>query len=168
MRHSILLAGCLLLATLTSALAQSSGVTADQVWARATPGGAKTAAVYMTLSNKGGGDDRLVAVTTPAAGAAEVHTMTTENGVMRMRPAGPLDVKAGGSVVLKPGGLHVMLMDLKAPLVAGQRFPLSLTFEKAGKIDVTATVEKAGAMGPGGSMPGMPNMPGMKMNGSGG
>lgn len=156
MLRSIVVAGALILASLAGAAAQAPTVEADHVWARATPGGAKTAVVYMTLVNKGTADDRLVSVSTPAAGLAEVHTTITDNGVMRMRPAGPLEVKPGASVVLKPGGYHVMLMDLKGPLVAGQSFALTLTFEKAGKLDVTAVVQKAGAMGPG-------TMPGMKM-----
>lgn len=156
MPRSIALAAFLVLATIAGAAAQTSTIEADHVWARATPGGAKTAAIYMTLVNKGAADDRLVSVSTPVAGMAEVHTTTTENGVMRMRPAGPLDLKPGASLVLKPGGYHVMLMDLKGPLIAGQSIPLSLTFEKAGKLDVSAVVQKPGAMGPGA-------MPGMKM-----
>jgi periplasmic copper chaperone A len=156
MLRSIALAALLVLASVGGAAAQTPSIQADHVWARATPGGAKTAAIYMTLSNKGTADDRLVSVSTPVAGTAEVHSTTTENGMMRMRPAGPLDVKPGTPVVLKPGGYHVMLMDLKGPLVAGQSFAVTLTFEKAGAVEVTATVEKAGAMGPGA-------MPGMKM-----
>jgi copper(I)-binding protein len=109
----------------------------------------------MTLVNKGPGDDRLVSVSTPVAGKAEVHATTTENGVMHMQPVEALDVKPGTPTVLKPGGYHVMLMDLKGPLVAGKTFAVTLGFEKSGKIDTTATVEKIGAMAPGG-MPGMP------------
>lgn len=156
MLRLIALAKLLLLATAAGALAQTSTIQADHVWARATPGGAKTAAVYMTLVNKGTADDRLLSVSTPVAGVAELHTSTMENGVTRMRPVEALDVKPGTPTVLKPGGYHVMLMDLKGPLVAGQSFAVSLTFEKAGRIDVAAVVEKAGAMGPGA-------MPGMKM-----
>ena len=155
MLRSILLAGLLAVAGVAAA-AQTPTVKVEHAWARATPGGAKTAALYMTLLNKGGDDDRLVSVATPVAGQAEVHSTTTENGVMRMRPVEALDVKAGTSTILKPGGYHVMLMDLKAPLVAGQSFAVTLTFENAGKIDVTVTVEKAGATAPGA-------MPGMKM-----
>jgi copper(I)-binding protein len=126
----------------------------NQAWARATPGGAKTAALYMTLVNKGAAEDRLVSVSTPVAGKAEVHSTTTENGVMHMGPVAALGVKPGTPTVLKPGGYHVMLTDLKAPLVAGQTFTVSLTFEKAGTVEATATVQKVGAMGPG-AMPGM-------------
>ena len=156
MFRSILLAGLLAVAGVVTAGAQSPTVKVEHAWARATPGGAKTAALYMTLLNKGGADDRLVSVSTPVAGKAEVHSTTTENGVMRLRPVEALDVKAGTSTILKPGGYHVMLTDLKAPLVAGQSFAVTLTFENAGKIDATATVQKAGATAPGA-------MPGMKM-----
>jgi len=156
MLRSIAFAGLLIFAAIAGAAAQSGGIEVDHVWARATPGGAKTAALYMTLTNKGTDADRLVAVSTPVAGTADVHTTITENGVMRMRPAGPLEVKPGTPVEMKPGGYHIMLMQLAGPLVAGQSFPVNLTFEKAGKVEVTATVEKAGAMGPGA-------MPGMKM-----
>ncbi|MGH7122816.1 MAG: copper chaperone PCu(A)C [Stellaceae bacterium] len=154
--RSILLVGLLALASAGTAVAQTGSVVVEQAWARATPGGAKTAALYMTLVNKGPAEDRLVSVSTPAAGKAELHSTTTENGVMHMGPVAALEVKPGTPTVLKPGGYHVMLMDLKGPLVAGQSFALTLTFEKAGKVDATATIEKVGAMGPGA-------MPGMKM-----
>ena len=156
MLKSILLAGLLAIAGAVTTAAQAPTVKVEHAWARATPGGAQSAALYMTLVNKGGANDRLVSVATPVAGKAEVHSTTTENGVMRMRPVEALDVKAGTSTVLKPGGYHVMLTELKAPLVAGQSFTVTLTFENAGKIDATATVEKTGAAAPGA-------MPGMKM-----
>ena len=107
MLRSILLTGLLAVAVVTTAAAQAPTVKVEHAWARATPGGAKTAALYMTLVNKGGADDRLVSVATPVAGKAEVHSTTTENGIMRMRPVEALDVKAGTSTVLKPGGYHV-------------------------------------------------------------
>jgi copper(I)-binding protein len=153
---SILLAVLLAIGAIAGAAAQSTTVEVQHPWARATPAGAKTAALYMTLVNHGPADDRLLSVTTPVAGKAEVHSTTTENGVTRMRPAGALTVAPGIPTELKPGGYHVMLMDLKAPLVAGQSVSLTLTFEKAGQVNATAAVEKAGASGPG-------DMPGMKM-----
>ena len=154
MLKSIAIAALLIAAITTGAAAQTSPIEADRVWARATLSGARTAVVYMTLINKGHDDDRLVAVSTDLAGRADVHATRTENGVMSMRPVTALDVKPGAPTVLKPGGYHVMLMDLKEPLVAGQSFALSLTFEKAGKIDVTGIVEKADAMHSD-TMPGM-------------
>ena len=156
MLKSIPFALALVVATVASVAAQTAPIAADHVWARASPSGAKTAAVYLTLVNKGAAEDRLVAVSTGVAGKAELHKTTTENGIASMRPVPALDVKPGTTVVFKPGGYHIMLMELKEPLVAGQSFPLSLTFEKAGKMDVTVTVEKAGAADSG-------SMPGMKM-----
>ena len=141
------------------ACAQSGTIEVDHVWARATPGGAKTGAIYLTLVNKGTVDDKLVSASTPAAGMAQLHQMSMDNGVMKMRPIAAIDVKPGGKTELKPGGLHIMLMELKGPLVEGKSVPLTLTFEKAGKVEVTATIEKAGAMAP----PATPAMPGMKM-----
>lgn len=152
--RSIFLVGLMLLGSAASAVAQMSPIEVNQAWARATPGGAKTAALYMTLVNKGPAEDRLVSVSTPVAGKAELHSTTTQNGVMHMGSLAGLAVKPGSPTVLKPGGNHVMLMDLKAPLVAGQTFSVSLTFEKAGAVETTVTVQKVGAMGPG-AMPGM-------------
>jgi copper(I)-binding protein len=154
MLRSTFVIGLLLLASVAPAVPQTKAIEVTQAWARATPGGAKTAALYMTLVNKGSAEDRLVSVSTPVAGKAEVHSSTTENGVMHMGPVAALAVKPGTPTILKPGGYHVMLTDLKAPLVAGQTFTVSLTFEKAGTIEATATVQKVGAMGPG-AMPGM-------------
>jgi periplasmic copper chaperone A len=148
----------LLVGAMSSAMAQTSNIEVDHAWARATPGGAKTAAIYLTLVNKGTAPDRLMAAATSAAGKAEIHSTTEDNGVMRMRPVDSIEVKPGMPVTFKPGGYHVMLMDLKAPLKEGQQVPLTLTFEKAGKVDVTAAVEKAGSMG---TQP--HDMPGMKM-----
>ena len=154
MPRSILLIVLLWLVSAAAAVAQTSQIQVSQAWARATPGGAKTAALYMTLVNKGPAEDRLLSVSTPVAGMAEVHSKTTENGFMHMGAVANLAVKPGSPTVLKPGGYHVMMMDLKAPLVAGETFTLTLTFEKAGTIEAKATVEKVGAMRPG-AMPGM-------------
>ena len=133
-------------------------ISVEHAWARATPGNIRTGGVYLTIVDHGPGDDRLVAVSTPVAGKAEVHEMHEDKGVMVMRPVGGIAVAPGQSVELKPGGYHVMLMELKQPLKEGDNFPLTLTFEKAGPIQVSVTVEKPGARGP---MP--PAMPGMKM-----
>jgi copper(I)-binding protein len=128
------------------AWAQSGSVQVKDAWARATPGKAQTGAAYFTVESAT--PDRLVAVSTPAADKAELHNMTTEGGVMKMRPLAGIDLPAGQAVTLKPGGTHVMLMGLKAPLQAGQSVPMTLTFEKSGKREITVTVETAGAMGP--------------------
>jgi copper(I)-binding protein len=143
------LLGLLAVSIAAHAAAQSANpqtVQAVNVWARATPQGAKTGAAYMTLVNPGPADDRLVGVTTPVAGEAQIHSISLENGVMMMRPVPSIEVKAGSTSVLKPAGYHVMLMDLKQPLVEGQSFPLTLIFSKAGNVQVTAKIGGIGAM----------------------
>jgi copper(I)-binding protein len=124
-----------------------AGVAVEAVWARATPPGAKTGAVYLTLVNNGAADDRLVGVSTPVADRAQLHVESNDNGVMRMRPLAAVDVKPGAHVTFKPGGMHVMLLGLKRQLKEGDRFPLALDFAKAGRREVLVAVAKAGAMG---------------------
>jgi copper(I)-binding protein len=128
------------------ALAQSNPVKVENAWARATPPRAEVGAVYMTLTASG--PDRLVGVSTPAAAKAEVHEMSTENGVMRMRETPGIMLPAGQPVVLGPGGYHVMLMGLKGPLKQGQTVPLHLTFASAPPVDVTAAVGDIGGSAP--------------------
>ncbi len=144
-------AACLLIAG--AAMAQTGLVEVKDAWARATPGKAENGAAYLTIVSPGA--DRLVSLSTPVAKKAELHTMTTEGGVMKMRPLAGLDVPAEQPVTLKPGGAHIMLMGLNQPLQAGQSFPLTLSFEKAGQREVTVAVEKPGAMGPEGYTGGM-------------
>jgi len=154
-RSFVIIAAAAALASLAvpfGASAQNAGgPTIEHPWARATPGQSKTGAAYLTIDG-GASADKLVGVSTPVAGKAEVHSSMNEDGVMKMRGAGELAVPAGRKVELKPGGYHVMLMDLKRPLKAGESFPLTLTFEKAGKREVTVPVEKAGAKGDGPAM----------------
>ena len=114
-------------------------------WARATP--VKVGGAYMTLRNTGAAPDRLIKVASPAAEKSEIHETKIEGGTAMMRPAGPLELKPGATIELKPGGLHVMLMGLERPLKEGESLKLVLTFEKAGTIEVEASVEKAGAPG---------------------
>ncbi len=134
--------------------AQPSGQTTivvERPWARATPAGARTGAVYVTLINNGSSSDSLLGAATPVADQVQFHSATEENGVSRMREMRTVDVAPGARVAFSPGGLHIMVVGLKQPLKEGQTFPLTLTFEKAGKIDVTVPIEKVGAM-QGGSM----------------
>jgi periplasmic copper chaperone A len=131
----------------SAALAQPSQLEVNDAWARATPGKAENGAAYMTIASPTG--DRLVSVSTPVAKQAELHTMSMEGAIMKMRPVGGLDIPAGQPVALKPGGEHVMLMGLNQPLHAGESFPLTLNFQKAGSRTVTVSVEKAAAKGPG-------------------
>lgn len=134
----------LLLAGLASA--QTGSLEVKNAWARATPGKAETGAAYLTI--EAAGPDRLTGVSTPVAGKAELHEMTMRDGIMKMRSLAAIDLPAGKAIVLKPGATHIMLAGLKQPLRAGETFPLTLEFEKAGKREVTVTIEKAGAMGP--------------------
>ena len=120
----------------------------SEPWARATIGLAKAGAAYFTVTNNGMVADRLVAVDTSAAARSALHGHTMDGGVMRMRPVEAIELAPGAPVVLRPGGLHVMLMGLKAPLKEGERFPLVLIFEKAGRLEVEVRIEGATAMGP--------------------
>jgi periplasmic copper chaperone A len=158
MRPRFLAPGAFLAAGLfaATALAQNSDIQITSAWARATPGGAQTAAAYVTLQSDAG--DKLTGISTPAAQKAEVHEMTMDNGVMKMRPVDGLDLPAGKPVTLKPGGYHIMLTGLTKPLEAGQTFPMTLDFAKAGEKQVTVSIEKVGAMGPSGSNASMPGM----------
>ena len=132
---------------LLAAQAWAADVTVSDVWARASAGGAGGAgAVFLTINN-GGAADRLVAASTPVAAMAELHTHMEMNGVMTMRKIDEIIVPAGQSIVLQPGGLHIMLMNMTAALKEGDTFPLTLTFDKAGTVNVTAKVGGVAAMG---------------------
>lgn len=114
----------------------------EQAYAPPTPPGARTGAAYFTIRNDGPAGDRLVRVASPIAASADVHQTTTDGHVVRMRAVQSLDVPAHGSVTLAPGGYHVMLMGLAHPLSPGNDVPLTLTFEKAGSVTVSAPVER--------------------------
>ena len=130
----------------SAALAQTNQLEVSNAWARATPGKAENGAAYLTIQSPTA--DRLLSVSSPVAKKAELHTMSMEGMVMQMRPLADLDIPAGQPVTLKPGGQHVMLLGLDAPLREGQSFPLTLKFEKAGTRTVTVAIEKPGAAGP--------------------
>ncbi len=121
-------------------------IVVENPWARASAGSAKSGGAFMTIKNRGKEADRLIAAKSPVAKRASLHQTLIKDGVMKMRPAGAIDVPAGGMVMLKPGSYHVMFMGLREPLKKGATFPLALTFEKAGEIVVTVSVRKAGAM----------------------
>jgi copper(I)-binding protein len=168
-----MLAGGLFLATMIAAPARAEEVKAGdlvitQAWSRATPNGAKIGSGYLTIENKGAAPDRLVGVSADVAGKVEVHEMAMKDGVMTMRPleAG-LAIDPGKTVKLAPGGFHLMMFDLKNPLKQGDALPVTLEFEKAGKVKVSLDVQAIGAQAPAGAAPGgmeMKKMPdGMKM-----
>jgi copper(I)-binding protein len=115
-------------------------------WSRVTPGGADVGAGYLVITNKGTQSDRLLSFTTDLAGQPEIHEMTNEGGVMKMRAlAKGLEIPAGASIKLEPGGYHLMLLKLKKPLTQGQRYKATLVFEKAGPVDVEFEVRALGA-----------------------
>lgn len=117
-------------------------------WTRAMGAGG-TGVGYMAIRNTGGAPDRLVAARSPAARVVELHTHIRDGDVMRMRPVQAIDLPAGQEVRLAPGGLHLMLIQLAAPLRQGERVPVTLVFERAGEVEVQLAVEAAGARGPG-------------------
>jgi copper(I)-binding protein len=119
----------------------------DHPFARATPPGAKTGGVFVTVENTGSQSDRLLSVSSPVAGVAELHEMSVDAGVMRMRSVAGFEVKPGETLQLKPGGYHVMLSELRRPLRVGDKFPLTLRFENAGAVEVSVWVEEMGAGG---------------------
>jgi copper(I)-binding protein len=134
----------------SASMADSSNITIQRAWARATPNGATVGVVYMTLVNKGMADDRLLSAMTPIAQKVQFHSATNENGVMQMRELSSITIHPGSLVSLKPGAMHMMMIGLKQALKEGQTFPLALDFEKAGQIDVTVLIESIGAMTPNG------------------
>jgi copper(I)-binding protein len=117
-------------------------------WSRATPNAAKIGGGYLTVKNTGKDADRLVSATVSNADHVEIHEMTMDNGVMKMRPLEKgIEIKPGETVTFAPGGYHLMFMDLKEPLKEGALVKGQLTFEKAGKVDVEFKVESIGYTG---------------------
>jgi periplasmic copper chaperone A len=144
----------------------------SQAWSRATPNGARIGAGYLTIENRGATADRLMGGTADISAKIEVHEMSMNNGVMKMRPLDQgITIEPGKTVKLSPGGFHLMLLDLKGPLKQGDKLPVTLQFEKAGKVSITFDVQGVGAKGPAGSddgaghmdMKNMPDHSGMKM-----
>ena len=157
----LLLTACAITVGLLGAAgAQSTSPPAIKIvspWARATAGAARDGVAYLTIANTSSTDDRLVGISTPVAKRTELHESVTANGVTRMLAIDGVALKAGSNVVLRPGSYMVMLLDLTSPLKVGQTFPMTLSFEKAGQIEIMTKVEKAGAAGP-------DEMKGMKMD----
>jgi copper(I)-binding protein len=139
----VLLVPLLFLSFLSAnALAQ---VKIEKPWLRATPPGAAVGGGYMTIRNAGAAPDKLVGASSPAAGRVELHVTSEQNGVMKMQPVAGYDVPAKGSFELKPGGAHLMFMELKAPFKEGDRVPVTLKFEKAGEVKVEFPVGGLGS-----------------------
>lgn len=138
MRHLFLFLAALVLAV----PAHAAPLSIEGAWIREAPPGATVLGAYMTLRNPGPIADRLLRVETPVAGRVEIHEMTIRQGVMSMRPLSALALPAGGTVVLKPRSTHMMLMDLKHPLKAGARVPLTFVFERAGTLRRVVPVQR--------------------------
>jgi hypothetical protein len=118
-------------------------------WSRATPGGAKIGSGYLTITNNGSAPDKLLSATTSVADHVEIHEMAMANNVMTMRKIDSgVTVEPGKTVAFSPGGYHLMLVDLRGPLKEGDRVKATLTFEKAGSVEVTINVEGIGAQHP--------------------
>ncbi len=116
-------------------------------WSRATPPSARTGGGFMTITNKGTTADRLVTARSSVSDKVEIHEVQMDGSVMRMRElAKGLEIPPGATVMLKPGGYHIMFMELKAPFAKDAKVPLTLVFEKAGSLDVQLNVEAMGAM----------------------
>ena len=149
------LAALLLVASSAAAHSVKIGaLSLTDLWTRATPPKAPTAGGFLTIENTGAEADRLIGIASPTAARAEVHEMTTKDGTMTMRQAeAGVEIPAGQTVALAPGGFHIMFIGLKEALVERGKVPVTLTFEKAGKIDTFLHVLAIGARGPEGDHP---------------
>ena len=115
-------------------------------YARSTVPGQASGAAYLTIENQGKQADKLIAITSPVAKSVEIHTMSMEGDVMKMREVQSIELKPHAKIAMNPGdGYHIMLIGLKQPLKRGDKFPLTLSFENSGKVDVSVTVEDPGA-----------------------
>lgn len=145
-----------------AAEASAKDIVIERAWARATAGRAANGAAYVTLQSQGGAD-RLVGVSSNAAKRVELHTHIKDGDIMRMRHIEAIPVDAGATVEMRPGGLHIMLMGLHAPLKEGATLVLNLTFEKSGDVEVQAEILAPGSRGPvGHKSDGNGHMGGMK------
>ena len=146
MRRILLELSAAMSLTLAAIIATAGGVSASDVvvmnaFARASAAPvAKSAAAYVSVMNHGAAPDRLIAIKTPAAGSAGLHKTEMADGAMKMEAAGPLDIPANGILEMKPGGYHIMLMGLEAPLKQGETLELTLVFGKAGELKVSVPV----------------------------
>ncbi len=139
----------LLFAALFAASAAQAQVTIEKPWVRATAPGARVGGGYLMIRNAGAAADRLVGASSPAAARVELHVHIKEGEVMKMREVRAFDVPAKGAFELKPGGAHLMFMELKRPFKEGESVPVKLRFEKAGELSADFHVGRlGGAMAP--------------------
>ena len=148
-RHFAVAAALGAAAPLLAQSAASVTLAVGHSWTRETAPGQSVGGGFMTITNKGGQDDRLLSASSPAARDVQIHTVNMDGGVMRMRPlAAGLAIPAGKAVMLKPGGYHLMLMGLRQPLKRGGSVPVTLRFQRAGEVRVQLQVQPIGASGP--------------------
>ena len=138
----------------TSTLAQNmsqtvttNAIKVENAYTRATVPGQQVAGGFMKIENKGASVDQLLSASSPAAGEVQLHEMAMEGNVMKMRQVKDIAVPAGGTVELKPGGYHLMFMNIKSPLTAGETIPVKLKFAKAGELEVKMSVNTMGNTG---------------------
>ena len=126
---------------------QVGSLTINHPWSRATPPGTPTGGGFMTIHNAGEHSDRLIGAASPFTQSISIHQTTMEDGTMRMMPLHDgLEIPAGGSVELKPGSYHLMLMGMESPLVEGEKRMITLKFEQAGEVEVELQIDAIGAM----------------------
>ena len=145
---NLLMAGVTLIVAATAAHAHSfklGNIDIGHPYARATVAGQPIGGGFLKLNNRGG-DDKLLSATAAVSASVEMHAMNMDGDVMRMRQVDAIPLPAGKALELKPGGYHLMFVGLKAPLNAGDKFPLKLKFEKAGEVEVMVNVEAPGAV----------------------
>ena len=135
-------------ALLLAATAAHAQVEVDKAWARATAPGAPVAGGYLTIRNKGAAPDRLIGASSSAAAKVELHVHVKEGEVMKMRQVQAYDIPAHGSFDAKPGGAHLMFVQLARPFKEGEKIPVKLKFEKAGEVNVDFAVGGLGDTGP--------------------
>lgn len=141
-RHIAAAASAFVLCASVQAVEYKSGnIHVDNAWARATAPGQVNGGAYLQIRNEGKTPDRLVSVTSDAAGSVEVHMTKTEGGVSSMGEVASVDVPAGGKLEFSPGGYHIMFLKLKAPFAAGTQIPATLHFEEAGTVAVKFDVK---------------------------
>jgi len=144
--------------------ATASGLKITAPWARATPKGASVGGGYMKITNTGSAAERLIGGVSDIASRFEIHEMSMDNGVMKMRSlSGGIEIKPGQTVEFSPSGYHVMLVGLNRQLMQGDHFKATLEFARAGKVEVDFIVESIGANSSGAKSPGDREMPGMQM-----
>jgi copper(I)-binding protein len=153
--YPVVAALTLIAAELTTGCAHASdydvgSIHITQPWARATPKAASTGAAYLTVTNGGTAPDRLTCIASDVSATCQIHSMSMDNGVMKMRPVeGGLEIPPGETITLKPSGLHLMLVDLKHALEPGKTVEATLRFEKAGTVKIEFPIAAIGASAPG-------------------